>query len=325
MPLWGTKDAPKFNGKVPALLPRFLEDVDLLATAAGINDTEKICYAMRYVDLNEAEVWQTVSAASTVILDWDDFVDQVKELYLGCEGSNCFCRVDLHYLVQDSRMASMRSQEDLGEYRCKFTKISSHLVDTGKLSETEQNNLFLRGFPKEVKERIHHRLSITKFDLHPDDLYPMADVLTTAKFLLTRSAYRSALPDPQSAHEQHDLAGYPHPYAPVYQPVTQLPIPPVSASGSAPMKVKYGMTGRQDILCAFCGGPGHYVFQSEICEQYLAVNCAVHSMDGRLYLLGGQRIPCIPSCKCIQACINQVEAENAAASQAIVAALMSVP
>ena len=81
MPLQGTKDAPKFNGKVPALLPRFLEDVDLLATAAGINDTKKICYAMLYADLDEAEVWQTVSTASAVILDWDDFADQVKELY----------------------------------------------------------------------------------------------------------------------------------------------------------------------------------------------------------------------------------------------------
>ena len=143
MPLQGTKDAPKFNGKVPALLPQFLEDVDLLSTAADINDSEKIHYAMWYADLDEAEVWQIVSATSAAIPDWDDFVNQVKELYPGCEGSNCFCRVDLHYLVQDSWMASMCSQEDLGEYRHKFTKISSHLVDTGKLSETKWNDLFL--------------------------------------------------------------------------------------------------------------------------------------------------------------------------------------
>ena len=143
MPLRGTKDAPKFNGKIPALLPRFLKDVDLLVTAACINDVEKIHYAMWYADLDEAEVWQTVSTTSAAILDWDDFVDQDKELYPGCEGSNCFCCADLYYLVQNSQMASMCSQEDLGEYRCKFTKISSHLVDTGKLSETERNNLFL--------------------------------------------------------------------------------------------------------------------------------------------------------------------------------------
>ena len=296
-----------------------------MATAAGINDAEKILYAMRYADLDEAEVWQTVSTASTAIPDWDDFVDQVKELYPGCEGSNRFCRADLHYLVQDSWMASMRSQEDLGEYRRKFTKISSHLVDTGKLPETEWNDLFLQGFSKEVEERIHHRLSITKFDLHPDDPYPMVDVLTTAKFLLTGSPYRSALPDRLSAYDQHGLAGYPHPYAPTYQPATQLPIPPVSTSGSAPVKAEYGMTGRREILCAFCGGPGHYASQCEICKQYIAVNHVICGMDGRLYLLGGRQIPRIPGCKCIQACIDQVEAENAAASQAIVAASTSIP
>ena len=55
------------------------------------------------------------------------------------------------------------------------------------------------------------------------------------------------------------------------------------------------------------------------------MNHVIHGMDGRLYLPGGQQIPRIPGCKCIQACINQVEAENAAASQAIVAVSMSIP
>ena len=55
------------------------------------------------------------------------------------------------------------------------------------------------------------------------------------------------------------------------------------------------------------------------------MNRAICSMDGRLYLPGGRQIPHIPGCKCIQACIDQVEAENAAASQAIVAASTSIP
>ena len=116
MPLRGTQNTPKFDGKTPAVLPRFLEDVDLLGTAAGINDAEKICYAMWYVDLDEAEVWQMVDAASAVNPVWNDFIDQVKELYPGCEGTNHFCCADLHHMVQDYCKASMQSQEDLGEY-----------------------------------------------------------------------------------------------------------------------------------------------------------------------------------------------------------------
>ena len=39
MPLRGTQNAPKFDGKTPALLLRFLKDVDILGTAAGITDS----------------------------------------------------------------------------------------------------------------------------------------------------------------------------------------------------------------------------------------------------------------------------------------------
>ena len=46
MPLHGTQNALKFDGKTPALLPHFLEDVDILGTAAGITDLEKICAAI---------------------------------------------------------------------------------------------------------------------------------------------------------------------------------------------------------------------------------------------------------------------------------------
>ena len=52
-------------------------------------------------------------------------------------------------------------------------------------------------------------------------------------------------------------------------------------------------------------------------------NC--NSTDGRLYLPGGRWIPCIPGCKGIQGCIDQIEAENTAMSQNPAAAPMSAP
>ena len=58
MLLRGTQNAPKFDGKTPALFPRFLEDVNILGTVAGITDLEKICAAIMYADLKEAEGWE---------------------------------------------------------------------------------------------------------------------------------------------------------------------------------------------------------------------------------------------------------------------------
>ena len=55
MPLRGSASAPKFDGKTPSLLPRFLEDVDILGTTATLTDAEKVRTSIRYADLEESE------------------------------------------------------------------------------------------------------------------------------------------------------------------------------------------------------------------------------------------------------------------------------
>ena len=84
----GTQNAPKFNGKTLALLLCFLEDVDILGTAAGITDLEKIHAAIRYADLKEAEGWELLDEVTANPLDWANFAWAVKKLYPGCKGTN---------------------------------------------------------------------------------------------------------------------------------------------------------------------------------------------------------------------------------------------
>ncbi|KIJ16505.1 hypothetical protein PAXINDRAFT_29123, partial [Paxillus involutus ATCC 200175] len=137
MPLRRSRDAPKFDGRSPAHLPRFFKDIEILAEAAQINDeAAQIKVAIRYTDLDEVEVWQTLTAASGG--DWDAFVVAVKDLYPGCEGADRYCRADLQYLVQDYCAKAMRSQDELGEYRRKFMKISTLLIANKKLADTER-------------------------------------------------------------------------------------------------------------------------------------------------------------------------------------------
>ena len=56
MPLHGTPNTPKFDGKTPSKLPQYLENINFLRNSARLNNTKKIKVALHYVTLDEAEV-----------------------------------------------------------------------------------------------------------------------------------------------------------------------------------------------------------------------------------------------------------------------------
>ena len=129
MLLHGTQNALKFDGKTLALLLCFLEDVDILGTAAGITDLEKIRATIRYADLEEVEGWELLNEVTTNPLDWANFAQAVKKLYPGCEGANQYYWANIQYLVQEFRAKPMHTLEDLSEYQCKFLKITWILIN----------------------------------------------------------------------------------------------------------------------------------------------------------------------------------------------------
>ena len=69
MPLRGSTSAPKFDEKTPLLLPRFLEDVDILGTAAPLTDAEKVWTSICYADLKESEGWELLPEAIVIPAD----------------------------------------------------------------------------------------------------------------------------------------------------------------------------------------------------------------------------------------------------------------
>ncbi|KAF8548030.1 hypothetical protein OG21DRAFT_1489721 [Imleria badia] len=125
MPLRGSTSALKFDRKNPALLPRFLEDVDLLGTAAGLSDAQKIRTSIQYADLEESEGWELLPAAMALPAVWNDFITAVKALYPGCK-------------VQEYRAKPMRTLADLSEYKRKFMKVSQFLINGRFLSELDR-------------------------------------------------------------------------------------------------------------------------------------------------------------------------------------------
>ena len=68
----------------------------------------------------------------------------------------------------------MCTLDNLSEYQCKFLKIARILINSCKLSDLDQDALFLSGLPANLETQVRQRLLITKSTHHPSDPYPIA-------------------------------------------------------------------------------------------------------------------------------------------------------
>ncbi|KAF8834019.1 hypothetical protein BDN67DRAFT_915790, partial [Paxillus ammoniavirescens] len=188
----GTKDAPKFLGKIAVELPHFLEDVGILTDQAQLDDTGKMRTDIHYAALDEAELWETLESATTAPADWANFVTAVKQLYPGCEGADRYYHSDLHNLMQEYCVKPMKNIEEMGEYYQKFQKVAAHLMSTNKLSVNECDLLFLDGLPHALAVPVRARLQYKVPDVHPSDPYPIASTVEAANFCLMGASLRPA-------------------------------------------------------------------------------------------------------------------------------------
>ena len=173
----------------------------MLSDQAGVDQEKKIKATLRDADLEEAELWEMLPEATNNLANWAVFTTAIIKQYPGCETTKRYYHADIQYLVEDYQKKEMHSQDDLSEYTRKFSKVSAFLITNKKIAKMEQDMFYISGFPTSIQDRICHCLAIVKPDLHPDDLYPMDDVVAAAKFLLTGSALCSSIPN-NSSHQQ---------------------------------------------------------------------------------------------------------------------------
>ncbi|KIJ10742.1 hypothetical protein PAXINDRAFT_16289 [Paxillus involutus ATCC 200175] len=323
MPLRGTKDAPKFQGKIIAELLRFLEDVGILADQAQLDHAGKIRAAIRYAALDEAELWETLESATAVPADWVNFVTAVKQLYPGCEGADRYYRSDLHNLVQEYHVKTMKNREELGEYHRKFQKVAAHLISTDKLSVNERDLLFLDGLPHALAVPVRARLQYKVLDVHPSDPYPMASTLEAANFCLTGTSLRPAYSpytynQPPQTFQQQPASTQPRNPAPRQQPPAQTTTPPATnpALGTV-MKQEYPAPGSQAAriaTCAFCQDPSHFVPSCQLALAYINEG-KLSCRNGRLCMPDGSPIPCIQGIYGMRNVVDHLLAQPAASTE----------
>ncbi|KZS99347.1 uncharacterized protein LAESUDRAFT_610212, partial [Laetiporus sulphureus 93-53] len=73
---------------------------------------------------------------------------------------------------------------ELRNYHREFLAITSFLIDKTRISKSECNRAFVRGFPPELWNQISQLLQLKQPDHYPDDPYSVNDIYEAAKFML---------------------------------------------------------------------------------------------------------------------------------------------
>jgi gag-polyprotein putative aspartyl protease len=302
MPARGHATAPKFDPKQPRELRRYFEELELLFATANITgDDAKKKQARRYLDIDSAELWQTLPEFDhqhTYI----QFTEAVYKLYPGSEDERKWSIADMDKLVTEQHQSGITDASALGIYHRGFLTITQFLRAKSRLSEAEQSRAFVRGFQKNLWQRIARRLELKFPDHYPDDPYPLADIHEAAKFVLhgtspavfqAEATATTSSTTSLAGMKSEDLTAFLDRFATTL--VTALDsrhtaAPPPLASGSAPT-LHSSTQPPPSGCCNFCGAPGHYMHSCPHCATYIRDGKCLRNQDGKIVLPNGTFCP----------------------------------
>ena len=116
MPARGDRSAPQFDPQQPRELRRYFADLDFAFTRAGIADREaKKKHACRYVDVDTADLWESIAEFTNANSSYDEFTKAVHALYPGSEEERKWSVTDMDKLVGERSRLGIISLADLGE------------------------------------------------------------------------------------------------------------------------------------------------------------------------------------------------------------------
>ena len=117
--------------------------------------------------------------------DWDQFKEEIYDLYPGSKRENRYSTAFLQELVKKQTLITIQNAEDFGTYHRSFLKISSHLRNKSHLSDRETSLYFFEGLDQSVRDQVQDQLKAENPKHHTDEPYPLAKISTTALFVLS--------------------------------------------------------------------------------------------------------------------------------------------
>jgi hypothetical protein len=289
-----------FTPEKPRELRRYFDELDFLFDACAIADNAlKKKYACRYLDVDTADLWQSLSEYTDVTVTYVQFQTKVYALYPGAAQDRKWSVAEMNNIIEQQAKSDINTVDELGIYYRNFMNVTQFLTSRNRISEAERNRAFIRGFRPALWDRIKSRLDIKEPDHHPDDSFDHALVFDAASFVLygtnPTSSSSTAKSTATTATKIEDFSALLEKFSlSIVQALSNSTSP--STSPLAARKTANLTRQVTQMVCYFCGIPGH-VCKGDKCEkinQYMASGLIRKSATDRVVLADGSEIPSGP-------------------------------
>jgi hypothetical protein len=143
MPARGHSTALKFDPTQPCELHRYFDELDMLFAACSITNSDQMKrHACHYLDIDSAELWESVPEFTTGI-SFNTFWTVIHKLYPGLENDRKWSILDMNKLVGEQLRVGIFDVSDLGMYCRSFYNITQFLCTKNRISEAEQSRAFV--------------------------------------------------------------------------------------------------------------------------------------------------------------------------------------
>ncbi len=307
MPARGDRSAPRFDPHQPRELKRYFADLDFAFVRAGITDaTEKKKHACRFVDVDTADLWESISEYSDAQKSYAEFVLVVYSLYPGAEEERKWSVADMDKLVGERSRLGVLSLGDLGDYYRQFYTITTFLISKQRLSAAEQSRAFVRGFQPDLWSRISQRLQLKLPDHFPDDPYDLERIHEAAQFVLhgTPSTLLVTSPSPippagstSSTSTSTSNNVKVEDIATIIERITESFVKALSAQNnvarnSAPTdRPSRPPNSNPNPGCNYCGSLEHFIRDCQVVLEDIKQGKCQRNVEGRVTLPSGAFVP----------------------------------
>ena len=137
MPMHSDRTTPQFNPTKPRELCRFFDNLQYILNCTQVTSKNEMKHhAIRYMDIDTSELWET----------YEEFKTMLQDLYPESKEECKWMVVDMDQLIGEQSHLGILSLAYLGNYYRQFLAITTFLKGKNHLLNNKQSHTFARGF-----------------------------------------------------------------------------------------------------------------------------------------------------------------------------------